>query len=98
MAQQKDRILQKKFIFKFILIVNIKTKKNLFGYNNIKNTSENHIVFEVNSKYYTYLFSRQYRSQSKILIANKFNKKLRESLIIYLQNLLYSQKYQKKNI
>ena len=68
-----------------------------FAYNNAKNTSTNHIPFELNYGFYSKAFYKEDvdpRSQSKS--ANKLGTKLKELMTIYKGNLQHTQKLQKQ--
>lgn len=67
-----------------------------FVYNNMKNASTGYIIFELNCNHHLYSFYEKDinpYSQSKSIkeIANKF----RDLIIIYKENLYYTQELQK---
>ena len=68
-----------------------------FTYNNIKNTSTGHTLFELNYGYYprmSYEKDIDPRSQSKI--ADELLAELKELMIIYCKNLYHAQELQKQ--
>ena len=68
-----------------------------FAYNNAKNTSTGHTVFELNCGYHprvSYEEDVDPRSQSKS--ANKLSAKLRELMIVCRENLYHTQELQKR--
>lgn len=59
-------------------------------YNNIKNANIDHILFELNCKYYSYVFlQKNTNSSSKFGLAIELTKQLRNLLLIYQQNIIY---------
>ncbi len=68
-----------------------------FAYNNTKNISTRHILFEFNCEFYPQvLFKEDVDSHSKSRLANKLTNKLSKRIKIYCQNLLHIHKLQKK--
>ena len=68
-----------------------------FAYNNVKNTSTGHTLFELNCGYYpqmSYKENVEPRSQSKS--ADKLSIKLRELMIVCQKNLYHAQELQKQ--
>ena len=68
-----------------------------FAYNNTKNASTNHTLFELNCSFHPRVSFKDnvdpcFRSCS----ADKLTKELKELMDIYQQNLFYAQKLQKK--
>ena len=69
-----------------------------FVYNNAKNTSSGHILFELNYCYYPrVLFEKDVDSCSKSCSVNKLAKELRELMEVCCQNLLHVHELQKKS-
>ena len=70
-----------------------------FAYNNIKNASINHILFELNCSYHLQIFFKDNVDPClKSHFANKLVKKLKKLIDICKQNLFHLQKLQKKHI
>ena len=68
-----------------------------FTYNNAKNTSTSHIIFELNYRYYPcVLFEKNVNTQFKSMLADKLLLELQKLMIIYCKNLLRIQKLQKQ--
>ena len=68
-----------------------------FTYNNIKNASNGHMLFELNYSYYLRVFFKEdVDSRSKSRSANELAEELRELIEICCQNLLYIQELQKR--
>ena len=68
-----------------------------FVYNNAKNASTGHILFELNCGYHRYVSfedDTDLCSQSKM--AKELFSKLRELMTVYQKNLHYAQKFQKQ--
>ena len=61
-----------------------------FVYNNVKNTSTNHILFKIYYKYYLKVyFEDETNFYSRSYFANKLANKQRELIEIYIPNLLH---------
>ena len=68
-----------------------------FAYNNAKNSSTGHILFELNCGYHSRVFFKEdVDPRSKSRSANELAEELRELIKVYYQNLLHAQKLQKK--
>ena len=68
-----------------------------FAYNNTKNASISHILFEFNCGYHPRVFFKENVDfYSKSRFVNELVKELRELMEICCQNLLYTQKRQKR--
>lgn len=67
-----------------------------FVYNNTKNVSTSHMLFELNYQYHPRIsFEDKTDPHSKSYSVNKLVKKLRNLMSICQQNLFYAQKLQK---
>lgn len=67
-----------------------------FMYNNIKNASTGYKLFELNYGFHLCVsFKDNTDPHSKSYLANKLANKLKNMILICLQNLLYTQKLQK---
>lgn len=64
-----------------------------FAYNNGKNTSTGHTPFKPNCRI---LFEEDVNPRSRSYLARKLADKLKKLIEVYCQNLLYTQKMQKK--
>ena len=70
-----------------------------FAYNNIKNASIGHTLFEYNYDYHPkVLFKEDVDPCLKSCSTDKLDEKLRELIEVCCQNLFYAQKLQKKPI
>ena len=70
-----------------------------FTYNNAKNTSISHILFKLHYSYHSkVLFKKNVDSYLKSYSIDKLAEKLRELIKVCCQNLLHTQKLQKKPI
>ena len=68
-----------------------------FAYNNAKNSSTGHTLFELNYGFYPQVFFEEnVKSRSKFCSVNKWAKELKELIDIYQQNLLHDHKLQKR--
>ncbi len=68
-----------------------------FTYNNTKNASTGHTLFELNCGYHPKVsFEEDVDPRSKSRSANKLAKELRELIEVCCQNLLYAQELQKR--
>ncbi len=68
-----------------------------FTYNNAKNTSTSHTLFELNCEYHpraSYKEDVDLRSQSKLV--DKSATELKELMIVYRENLQHTQEFQKR--
>lgn len=63
-----------------------------FAYNNTKNISTGYLFFKLNYNYYLYMsYEDEVNSYLRFYSINKLAKKLRNLILIYQQNLLYTQ-------
>ncbi len=63
-----------------------------FSYNNAKNASTSHTLFEPNCGYHSKVFFKEYIDlRIRSCSANKLAKELRELIEVCCQNLLYTQ-------
>ncbi len=68
-----------------------------FAYNNAKNTSIGHTLFELNCGYHPRVFFKEdVDSRSRSCSANELVEKLRELMEVSCQNLLHAQELQKR--
>ena len=68
-----------------------------FIYNNFKNTSKGHILFELNRGYHPQVsFKDKCNAYSKSLSANRLAMELRELINVCYKNLLHTQDLQKR--
>lgn len=68
-----------------------------FAYNNVKNDSICHTLFELNCGYHPWvLFEENINPRLRSRSINKLVEELREVIEIYYQNLFHAQKLQKK--
>ena len=68
-----------------------------FAYNNAKNASTGHTLFELNCGYHPRVsFEKDVDSCSRSCSANKLVKELRELIEVCYQNLLHAQELQKR--
>ncbi len=64
-----------------------------FAYNNTKNASTGHTLFELNCGYYPRVsFEEDVVLRSRSRLANKLVEELRELMEVYCQNFLHAQK------
>lgn len=67
-----------------------------FMYNNAKNVNTGHTAFELNCKYHLRIyFKKNIDLYSRFCSAKKLAEELKDLMVIYLQNLLHTQKLQK---
>ena len=66
-----------------------------FVYINAKNINTNYIFFKLNYSYYPYMFFKDTNPCLRFYLANKLAKELKNLILIYQQNLIYTQKQQK---
>lgn len=67
-----------------------------FVYNNAKNASTEHTLFELNYGYHPHVsFEEDFNFCSRSKSAEKLSAELRNLMIIYRQNLCHTQKFQK---
>ena len=67
-----------------------------FAYNNAKNVSTNHTLFELNYNYHLWmLYKEEVNSYSKFKSANKLLVELRKLIIVCQENSHHAQKFQK---
>ena len=63
-----------------------------FAYNNIKNASTGHILFELNYDYYPCVsFKNKYGAHFRSSLAKKLATELRELMNVYYHNFLHAQ-------
>lgn len=68
-----------------------------FAYNNFKNASTGHTLFELNCDYHPRVFFKnEHNTYFRSSSANRLVIELRELMNIYRQNLLYTQDLQKQ--
>ena len=68
-----------------------------FVYNNTKNTSISHIYFKLNYGFHLYVFfKKDINFYLRFCLAEELTKELRDLILIYQQNLIYTQKLQKQ--
>ena len=68
-----------------------------FAYNNTKNTSTGHTLFELNCGYHPWIsYEDDVDPRSKFKSVDKLSAELRELIIVYWQNLYHAQKFQKR--
>ena len=68
-----------------------------FAYNNAKNASTSHTSFELNCKYYLWVFYKEVLdSRSKSKTAEELSFELQNLMAVYKQNLYHTQKLQKQ--
>ena len=68
-----------------------------FAYNNSKNTSTDHIPFELNCGYHPrILYKEEVNSRSQSKLADELSEELRELIVVCCKNLHHAQKLQKQ--
>ena len=68
-----------------------------FAYNNAKNASTGHTLFELNCGYHPRMsYEDDVNSRSRSKTADKLSAKLRELMIVYCKNFYHAQELQKR--
>ena len=69
-----------------------------FAYNNAKNVSIGHTLFELNCGYHPRMsYKEEVNSCSKSKSANKLSVELTELIVVYQKNLYHAQKFPKQD-
>ena len=67
-----------------------------FAYNNIKNASTNHTIFELNYGYYSWVsYKKDLDPRSQLKTAEKLSSKLQNLMTVCQQNLHHTQELEK---